>query len=81
MTTTQHPNVILVMTDDQGYADLGCTGNPWIRTTNIDAFHDEAVRLVDFHVSPLCTPTRGCQTSTRLTDTSPSTSARPPTLS
>ena len=53
------PNVILVMTDDQGYGDLGCTGNPWIQTPNIDRFHDEVVRLTDFHVSPLCTPTRG----------------------
>jgi len=53
------PNVILVITDDQGYGDLGCTGNPWIQTPHIDAFHDEAVCLKDFHVSPLCTPTRG----------------------
>ena len=53
------PNVILVMTDDQGYADLGCTGNPWIQTPNIDRFHGESVRFSDFHVSPLCTPTRG----------------------
>ncbi len=55
----RRPNVILVMTDDQGYGDLGCTGNPWIQTPNIDAFHNDAVRLTDFHVSPLCTPTRG----------------------
>ena len=53
------PNVILVMTDDQGYGDLGCTGNPWIQTPCIDRFHDEGVRFTDFHVSPLCTPTRG----------------------
>lgn len=53
------PNVILVLTDDQGYGDLGCTGNPWIRTPHIDAFHDDAVRFTDFHASPLCTPTRG----------------------
>lgn len=53
------PNVILVMTDDQGYADLGCTGNPWIKTPNIDSFYKEAVRFNDFHVQPLCTPTRG----------------------
>jgi arylsulfatase A-like enzyme len=59
------PNVILVMTDDQGYGDLGCTGNPWIQTPNIDRFHDEAVRLKDFHVSPLCTPTRGAIMSGR----------------
>ena len=53
------PNVILVITDDQGYGDLGCTGNPWISTPNIDRFHADSVRLNDFHVSPLCTPTRG----------------------
>jgi arylsulfatase A-like enzyme len=53
------PNVILVITDDQGYGDLGCTGNPWIQTPNIDRFHANAVRFPDFHVAPLCTPTRG----------------------
>ena len=57
--TTQRPNVVLVITDDQGYGDLGCTGHPWLKTPCIDAFHDDAVRLADFHVSPLCTPTRG----------------------
>ena len=55
----RRPNVILIMTDDQGYGDLGCTGNPWIQTPHIDRFHEVAVRLRDFHVSPLCTPTRG----------------------
>ena len=53
------PNVILVMTDDQGYGDLACTGNPWIKTPNIDHFYQDAVRYTDFHVQPLCTPTRG----------------------
>lgn len=53
------PNVLLVMTDDQGYADLGCTGNPWIQTPHIDRFSEEAVRFTDFHVQPLCTPSRG----------------------
>ena len=57
--TTQRPNVVLVITDDQGYGDLGCTGHPWLKTPRIDAFHDDAIRLTDFHVSPLCTPTRG----------------------
>ena len=52
-------NVIHLMTDDQGYDDLGCTENPWFQTPNIDTFHDAAVNLTDFHVSPLCTPTRG----------------------
>ena len=52
------PNVILVLTDDQGIGDLGCHGNPWIQTPNLDAFYEDAVRLTDFHVSPVCTPTR-----------------------
>ena len=59
MTTARHPNVVLVITDDQGYPDLGCTGNPWIQTPHIDRFAAEGVRCEDFHVQPLCTPTRG----------------------
>ncbi len=55
----KQPNVILVITDDQGYGDLGCTGNPWIQTPNLDHFYEDSVRLRDFHVSPLCAPTRG----------------------
>lgn len=53
------PNVILILTDDQGIGDLGCHGNPWIKTPNIDTFYEDAVRMTDFHVSPVCTPTRG----------------------
>jgi arylsulfatase len=53
------PNVILVMTDDQGYGDLSCHGNPVVRTPNLDRLHAESVRFTDFHVAPMCTPTRG----------------------
>ncbi|MHC4498835.1 MAG: arylsulfatase [Planctomycetota bacterium] len=52
------PNVILVMTDDQGYGDFSCHGHPIVKTPNIDALHAESVRLVDFHVDPSCSPTR-----------------------
>ncbi len=52
---TKWLNVILVLTDDQGIDDLGCHGNPWFKTPNIDAFYKEAVRLTDFHVSPVLT--------------------------
>jgi len=53
-----HPNVILIMTDDQGYGDLGCHGNPVLKTPHLDRLYEESVRLTDFHVSPFCTPTR-----------------------
>lgn len=57
-TNAKKPNVIFILTDDQGIGDLGCHGNPWLKTPNIDAFYNESVRLTDFHVSPVCTPTR-----------------------
>ena len=53
------PNVILVMTDDQGYGDLSCHGNPILKTPRLDAFAGQSLRLTDFHVAPMCTPTRG----------------------
>lgn len=52
------PNVVLVMTDDQGYGDLSCHGNPVLRTPCIDTLHAQSVRLTDFHVDPACAPTR-----------------------
>ncbi len=52
------PNIILVMTDDQGYGDLACHGNPLIHTPNLDRLHAESVRFTDFQVSPTCAPTR-----------------------
>src|SRR4051812_5816398 len=52
------PNVILIMTDDQGYGDLGVHGNPIIRTPNIDAMAKKSAVLTSFYVSPVCTPTR-----------------------
>ncbi len=52
------PNVILVMTDDQGYGDLACHGNTVIQTPNLDRLHSQSVRFTNFHVDPLCSPTR-----------------------
>ena len=52
------PNVVLIMTDDQGYGDLACHGNPLIQTPHLDRLHAKSVRLTDFHVSPACAPTR-----------------------
>ena len=52
------PNVILIMTDDQGYGDMSCHGNPFINTPNLDDLHSESIRFTDFHVDPTCSPTR-----------------------
>lgn len=52
------PNIIIVLTDDQGYGDLARHGNPIIKTPNLDRMHDESARFTDFHVSPTCAPTR-----------------------
>jgi len=54
----KRPNVILIMTDDQGYGEMSCHGNPILHTPNLDRLHREGVRLRDFHVSPTCAPTR-----------------------
>jgi len=54
----KQPNIVLVVTDDQGYGDLGCTGNPVIKTPNVDKLANESVWLSDYHVAPTCSPTR-----------------------
>lgn len=54
----KRPNVLIVIADDQGYGDLGFHGNPVLKTPNIDAFAKESVRLANFYVSPVCSPTR-----------------------
>ena len=56
--TDDRPNVVLIMTDDQGYGDLSCHGNPVLKTPHIDQLYRESVRLTDYHVSPTCSPTR-----------------------
>ncbi len=52
------PNILLVMTDDQGFGDFGFQGNPVIKTPVLDALSRSGVRFTNFHVSPVCTPTR-----------------------
>jgi arylsulfatase len=52
------PNVIIVLTDDQGYGDLSGHGNPHLKTPALDRLRNVSVRLTDFHVAPMCTPTR-----------------------
>ena len=53
-----HPNVILVMTDDQGHGDLSLHGNPCLQTPNLDRLAAESARLGTFYVQPVCAPTR-----------------------
>ncbi len=55
----QKPNVIIVLTDDQGYGDFSINGNPVIETPNIDKLGYNSIRFTNFHVAPMCTPTRG----------------------
>jgi len=52
------PNVIIVITDDQGYGDLACHGNPYIKTPNLDKLYTQSTRLTNYHVGPTCAPTR-----------------------
>ena len=58
--STNRPNVVLIMTDDQGFGDLGINGNPIIRTPNIDRMARASARMENFYVSPVCAPTRAC---------------------
>ena len=52
------PNIILVITDDQGYGPVGRHGHPWLKTPNMDRMYDSSVRFERFLVSPTCSPTR-----------------------
>lgn len=54
----EKPNVIIFLVDDLGYGDLVCHGNKHVKLPNIDAFTREAVEFINFHVSPVCAPTR-----------------------
>ena len=54
----RRPNIIYVMTDDQGYGDIAAHGNPLLATPHLDRMHRESVRFGEFHASPTCSPTR-----------------------
>jgi len=54
----RQPNIVLVITDDQGYPPLGCHGHPFVKTPNLDAFHGQSIRFTDFHSGTTCAPTR-----------------------
>jgi arylsulfatase len=55
----EKPNVIIVLSDDQGFGDFSGHGNPILETPTLDKLASESVEFTDFHVAPLCTPTRG----------------------
>ena len=59
------PNIILILTDDQGMGDLSCMGNPYLKTPHLDRLHAIGSRFTDFHVSPTCSPTRAALMSGR----------------
>ena len=59
------PNIILVLTDDQGMGDLSCMGNAILKTPHLDRFHAQSTRFTDFQVSPTCAPTRAALMSGR----------------
>lgn len=61
----RRPNIILVMTDDQGKGDLSCMGNPDLKTPNLDKLRTLSTSFTDFHVSPTCAPTRSAIMSGR----------------
>ena len=52
------PNFLFILTDDQGYGDLGRHGHPYLKTPHTDRLYDESVRFDNFYVSPSCSPTR-----------------------
>ncbi|MAU17017.1 MAG: N-acetylgalactosamine-4-sulfatase [Muricauda sp.] len=62
------PNVLIVVTDDQGYGDFGFTGNPAIKTPTIDKLSKEGTLLNNFHVDPTCAPTRAALMTGRYSD-------------
>lgn len=58
LSCEKQPNVILILTDDQGYGDIAAHGNPWVQTPTLDRLHEQSVCLTNFHVDPCCAPSR-----------------------
>ncbi len=58
-TLSRSPNVVMIVLDDVGYSQLGCYGSD-IETPALDSLADDGLRYANFHVTPLCSPTRAC---------------------
>ncbi len=58
LSAAKQPNIIFIITDDQGYGDVSANGNPILKTPHLDQLRSESFRFEDFHVSPTCSPTR-----------------------
>src|SRR5262245_51149550 len=59
-SAVERPNILLIVSDDQGWPDLGCVGLKPIQTPNLDRLAKEGVRLTNYYVTwPACTPSRG----------------------
>src|SRR5687768_18583862 len=54
----RNPNVLLIISDDQGFGDLSIHGNPHLKTPHLDSLAREGAQLSRFYVSPVCAPTR-----------------------
>lgn len=59
------PNIVLIITDDVGYGDIGSYGAPDVKTPNIDRLARDGTRFTDFYAAPTCTPTRASLISGR----------------
>ena len=63
--SAEAPNVVVIVTDDQGYGDIAAHGNRVIQTPHLDRLYHESLRLTNFHVDPTCSPTRSALMSGR----------------
>lgn len=54
----KRPNILFILTDDQGYGDLSVHGNPVLKTPHLDKLHSESLRFTNWNNSPTCAPTR-----------------------
>jgi arylsulfatase A-like enzyme len=68
LLATDRPNIVFIITDDQGYGDLAHTGNPIIKTPHLDTLAAESSQLTDYHVAPTCSPTRAALLTGHWTD-------------